>query len=149
MKYLFDDYKPTRWAQAYYCIYMLRRMVYASSMIFVSNNVVQVSMFVVTQLLTLVYAIAVRPFKRKIMNFLNATNEVFLFAIGCLLFKFSDLEPDASEVIFNGYIVFGLILLQILWNWIFMVIELVPEIINGIMMIKKSYFTNVKISPVI
>jgi len=126
---LFEDYHQSIWGRIFYGVFMIRRIVYAGSIVFLrGKSVIQVALFILTQIAVLVYSVKGRPYLNALQNAINIANEAFITLIGFILIGFSDFSSTAKNSVPLGYVVFALIILQVVTNWVLMLAEIVPKV---------------------
>ena len=114
-KNLNEDMKNSKLSYLYYSIFILRNMIFAIMVIWVSNKFVQLFVIIAMNVVFLIYVIIVRPFHSKLHNLVTIINEVCLSICSLLMISFlKDGSPMDSvgvvmEVIFSIDVIF--------WFW--------------------------------
>mmetsp|Transcript_42173 Transcript_42173/g.48961 ORF Transcript_42173/g.48961 Transcript_42173/m.48961 type:complete len:301 (-) Transcript_42173:21-923(-) len=76
--------KTSKLAALYTTMFLLRRLIQAIMIIFFTSKLLQLSTFIVINLIFIVYMLIVRPFSSKLQNFMSLLNEI-IFMVCCLM----------------------------------------------------------------
>ena len=95
MKELFEDIKLNRSSLLFSLIFIVRRMVMVFTLIFLpSYGNFQVSIYLVSAVAMLLYAVMVRPYENAVLNRQEIVNELFILLTSYFMLAFSGWIPD-------------------------------------------------------
>jgi hypothetical protein len=95
----------------------MRRLIYALSIIFmVRVPVIQIFMQILLSSTHMMYVLQTKPFDSQFENFLELVNETTILVIMTSLLIFTDERIDSQITMTIGYILIGIILVNILMN---------------------------------
>ena len=84
----------SKWAQSFYAVFLLRRMVIAGILVFIKDGPFQVYLLIFVSLAAVNYMIYVKPFEDLYLNRLETFNEVIILISSYHLLFFSEANPD-------------------------------------------------------
>lgn len=96
-KSYFSDLKKEFYSMAYYSAALTRNFIFALSYICLSNNVVQLNIWLAVTIAFTAYMVMFKPFENPIKNILTILNESIIFVMGIVMLNFinGDLNKNA------------------------------------------------------
>ncbi|TNV74823.1 hypothetical protein FGO68_gene10275 [Halteria grandinella] len=115
---LFNDLRTTNiHCLLYYPIFIFRRFSAALTIVLLQDNAsAQINLLLILSLVMLYYMIAVRPFRERLLNYLEIMNEVFVLCSSYHLLIFTDWVGEPNFQYLMGWSLNLLLILQFLLN---------------------------------
>jgi hypothetical protein len=120
-------------------LYLFRRLLLCLTFAFLTNYVVfQLQILLASSISFLIYLIWVHPFANKANNYIELFNEGCLYCLIIVFSVFSDYIEVSSIKWSAGYCSFGIVILNILVNFSYIITLSIQPLISFIKRRKKS-----------
>lgn len=106
--------KKNKMSKLYTTMFLARRALLALTLIFFTNSILQLILYMWANLGYMVYLCVYRPFKHKIHNVIAIINEFVLLLVGALMFAYLD-DNEPADAIWIFIIVLFIVNLIVCW----------------------------------
>jgi hypothetical protein len=130
----------------YYTVYLLRKLIFANMVYYLSDEVFTLLQIFVNCLLSLLFALFLayfQPFIDKSSNRINLVNEICFYSVSLLYFCFTDFNPEPEVKVNCGWFVMIILIANLIWpNAYTMATGIWPEIKAKCARKRRNFLTN-------